>query len=287
MLRKGLHEENRRAWDRATEAHNSHKRDQAAFLRGGGSTLFPEEIELLGGLSGLSLLHLQCNSGQDTLSLAQLGAEVTGVDISDVAIEFARTLSQDSGIPGTFHRSDIYDWLEAASAEDGPRFDVVFSSYGAYCWLSDLDLWAQGIASVLRPGGRFVLVDFHPLLQIFEEDWTPIHNYFGGGRHTAWEEGIGDYIAMSGPALAPSGYQDGIQNFANPHPSNEFTWTLSDIVTGILKARLTLEELREYPYANGCKFFPNMRETPGRRIVPPESVPELPLMFGLTARKPG
>src|SRR5205807_5965692 len=105
---RDLHEDNRRSWNAATRAHNSHKRDQAAFLRGGGSTLFPEELELIGELSGRSLLHLGCNSGQDTLSLARLGARVTGIDISDEAIAFAERLSEESGIAGTFERADVY-----------------------------------------------------------------------------------------------------------------------------------------------------------------------------------
>lgn len=108
-MRKDLHETNRLAWNEATRAHNSHKADQARFLREGGSTLFPEELKLLGDVAGLSLLHLQCNAGQDTLSLARRGASVTGVDISDEAIAFARRLSAESGIPGTFHRADVYD----------------------------------------------------------------------------------------------------------------------------------------------------------------------------------
>ena len=66
------HEENRLAWNEATKAHNSHKGDQARFLREGGSTLFPEEVALLGDIDGKRLLHLQCNAGQDTLSLARL-----------------------------------------------------------------------------------------------------------------------------------------------------------------------------------------------------------------------
>ncbi len=67
MPRPDLHEDNRIAWNAATAAHNSHKLDQAAFLRDGGTTLFQEEIGLLGDLSGRSLTHLQCNAGQDSL----------------------------------------------------------------------------------------------------------------------------------------------------------------------------------------------------------------------------
>ena len=59
------HEANRLSWNEATVAQNSHKKDQAGFLRRGGSTLFPEEVELLGDLTGKRLVHLQCNAGQD------------------------------------------------------------------------------------------------------------------------------------------------------------------------------------------------------------------------------
>src|SRR6185436_20831619 len=106
MLRKHLHEENRQSWNAATDAHNSHKADQAAFFRGGGSTLYPDELELLGDLHGKSLVHLQCNAGQDTLSLARLGATVTGVDISDTAIAFAQQLSADNSITAKYISRD-------------------------------------------------------------------------------------------------------------------------------------------------------------------------------------
>ena len=126
MQNRHLHETNRKSWNTATRAHNSHKKDQAAFLRAGGSTLFPEEIELLGPIDGFQLVHLQCNAGQDSLSLAALGAEVTGVDISDEAINFARKLSTDSGISAHFVRADIYDWLAETKQQSpsGPRVSV-------------------------------------------------------------------------------------------------------------------------------------------------------------------
>src|SRR3712207_1036709 len=123
------HEANRLSWNAATRAHNSHKGDQARFLRDGGDTLFPAELELLGDLRGRKLLHLQCNAGQDSLSLVNHGADVVGVDISDEAISAARMLSRDSNIPARFDRADIYDWLPAARAR-GERFDVIFASYG-------------------------------------------------------------------------------------------------------------------------------------------------------------
>lgn len=280
MPQKHVHEANRASWNAATDAHNSHKRDQAAFLRGGGGTLYPEEIELLGDLYGLSLLHLQCNAGQDTLSLARLGATVTGVDISDTAVDFARRLSAESGIPATFVRDDVYDWLAATDQ----TFDVVFSSYGALVWLSDLATWGRGVARVLKLGGRVVLLDFHPMFAAFEEGWRLTYDYMGGTQLDFG--GIGDYVALSGASSAPSGYEEGVVDFQNPHPSHEFCWGVADIVMALINAGLRLTALREYPYSNGFKRFSDMRETPGGRFVMPEGMPQIALMLGVVAEKP-
>jgi SAM-dependent methyltransferase len=282
--RKELHEDNRIAWNAATVAHNSHKVDQARFLREGGTTLFPEELELLGDIEGHTLVHLQCNAGQDSLCLARLGATVTGVDISDEAIAFARRLAIDSGIPATFVRADVYDWL--AAAERRPeRYDVVFSSYGSLVWLSDIRAWGSGVAAVLKPGGRAVLVEFHPFAMVFDWDWSHKVPYFADGLPVTYEHGIGDYVALSGGALAPSGYVEGVTDFVNPHRGHEFQWGIGEVATALLDAGLAVTTLREYPYMNAAKLFDRMRELPGKRMVPPEDVPNLPLMFGLVATK--
>jgi SAM-dependent methyltransferase len=283
--RRDLHEENRLSWNAATAAHNSHKGDQAAFFRAGGSTLKPEETELLGDLRGKRVVHLQCNAGQDTLSLVGLGAGATGVDISDEAIAFARALSAGSGVEAEFERADVYDWLEGA-AREGRRFDVAFASYGALCWLSDLRGWARGVASILDPGGRVVVMEFHPVLGMYDERMKLAYPYSSAGRPLTWNEGVGDYVAFSGEGLALEGYQEGVKDFSNPHPVHEFRWGLADVVQPLLDAGLALETLREYPYSNGWRPFDGMRADPAtRRFYLPEGVPEFPLMFGLAARK--
>lgn len=298
MIRRELHQHNRLAWDAATPAHSSHKRDEAGFLRAGGTTLFDDEVHLLLGtgpegpaletiraggprpLAGLRLLHAPCNAGQDTLSLAQLGADVTGVDISDTAIAAARALSDASGIPARFEAADLYDWLP----QRGPEFDLVFMSYGALIWMSDLDALFAAIARVLRPGGRFVGLEFHPLALMYDEAGRLTYPY-GGGAHVVSPEGVGDYVARSGPALAPSGFVAGQVEFKNPHASHEFSWGVADILGAQLRAGLTLELVREYNHANGCQIWPDMVEQPGRRFVPRNgAIP--PLMLGWSARRP-
>lgn len=285
-MRSDLHEANRLSWNVATAAHNRQKGDQAAFFLDGGSTLFSEEIELLGELHGRRVVHLQCNAGQDTLSLARLGADVTGVDISDEAIAFARELSQATGIPAHFERADVYDWLrERAQREAG--FDVAFCSYGSLPWLSDLSAWAEGVAAALRPRGRFVCVEFHPFAMVFDERWNLRYDYFGHGEPLVSENGVGDYVAESGEGLAPSGPPVNRPEFRNPHASYEFPWALSEVVTALVDAGLEVQVIREYPYLNGWKAFEHMRELPGRRWGLPEGMPCLPLMFGLVATRPG
>ena len=238
---------------------------------------------LLGDIRGLSIVHLQCNAGQDTLSLAQLGADVTGVDISDTAIDFARQLSTGSGIAASFQRSDIYDWL-ATTAQGSQRFDVVFCSYGALCWLSDLKTWARGIEAILKPGGRFVTIDFHPVLGLFDQDMQRKFSYFTHGQALTWDEGVGDYVAMSEQGLADTLYVEGIKDFKNPHRVHEFTWGIADIVTALLTADLTLTSLQEYPFANGFKPYKEMRYSE-RRWYLPEHQPNIPLMYSIVARR--
>lgn len=280
---KRLHEENRLGWNEATRAHNSHKGDQAAFLRAGGSTLFPEELELLGDVRGLDLVHLLCNSGQDTLSLAALGARVTGVDISDEAIAFARRLSADSGLPAHFVRADVYDWLHEAAAA-GASFDVAFLSYGALVWLSDLGAFVRGAAALLRPGGRLAMVEFHPVLWMFDEAWRHAYPYSTHGAPIT-EKGVSDYVASSGELLVPWGFEEGARGFENPYPGHSFAWGLGELVDAVAAAGLRVETVREHEFANGVVLAERMRILPGRRTAPPAALPAIPLMFSLAARR--
>jgi SAM-dependent methyltransferase len=282
-VRKDLHEENRLTWNEATVAHNSHKGDQVAFFRTGGSTLYPEERELLGDIQGLSIVHLQCNSGQDTLSLARQGAQVTGIDISESAIDFARRLSYETGIPATFHRMDIYDWFEEA-AHGLQRFDLAFCSYGVICWLSDVQAWAKGIATILTSGGHFVLIDYHPVARMFTWELRRQYSYFSDGAPLTSEQGLGDYVALAGQGLPGMEYAEGVKNFKNPYRMHQFLWGLGEIVTALLKGGLTLTSLKEYAYCNSFNPFEGMYCF-GRRWYLPADQPSMPLMFSITARK--
>jgi SAM-dependent methyltransferase len=273
-------EQNRRSWNEATRVHNARKADQAAWLRAGHSTLFPEELALLGDVRGLRAAHLCCNSGQDTLGLVQLGAIATGVDISDEAVDFAARLSAEAGLPATFVRADVYDWLDEA---EPASFDLVFFSYGALGWLPDLPRLLRGVARLLRPGGRLVVQEFHPIAWSIGPEGRFADAYFIEGPLQD-AEGVHDYVGKSGEGLSPMGLVYG-EGWSNPEPCVSFQWTVSDLVQATLDAGLTLTALREQPWANGCALVPGMTMDEARRWHLAPGLPALPLMLGLAARR--
>ncbi len=271
------YEATRRSWNAATRNHNAHKGDQAAALRQGVELLFPEELNLLGDLTGKRVLHLQCNAGQDALCLARRGADVTGVDLSDEAIVFARQLSKDSGIAARFVEAEALAWL----AQTDERFDVVFSSYGAVGWLPDLAAWARGIHRVLRPQGRFVYVEFHPLVWSVGKDLRLSgDDYFS---QAPFVEPVNDYVAESGAGLAA--VDGGAGLLENTIAAHSWQHGLGETVDALVRAGLILERLQEFPHANGCKVHASLVPGENRRWVWPVGTARTPLMFGLSARR--
>ncbi|KAG0294763.1 hypothetical protein BGZ98_001640 [Dissophora globulifera] len=286
------HERNRSSWNEATVAHNSHKIDQHLFFRNRGSTLFPEEKQLLGDLTGLKVCHLQCNAGQDTLSLVtKLNAHnPVGVDISDNAIAFATQLAKDAGITATFVRMDVFDYFDTTEPE---QFDVVFASYGAINWLSSMKRYTAGVHKILKPGGRYCLVEFHPTYFIFNEDLVHTYPYSSAGSELNEPLGVGDYVALSATddqteVMPNLKYSKGIQDFKNPNPSTEFSWGLADVVGSLAETKLIITHFKEYSYSNFFKMY--------KTNMTPEKIeegtrwhftgPMLPLMYSVTATKP-
>ncbi len=229
-------------------------------------------LETAGDVAGKRLLHLQCHFGMDTLRLAMMGATVTGVDFSPVAIEKARALSERIGVPGTFVESDV-----RALPDEVPvgAFDVVFTSYGAINWLPELTAWAQTIASRLAPGGVFCIAEGHPFLWGFDESLpepplTVRYDYFGDGNPLVFAE--------------KGSYADPDADFEGE--SHSWQHTFAQIVGALLGAGLQLEWLAEYPCISWQQFPFLVQDDEGMWRLP-EGMPSLPMLFALRARKPG
>ncbi len=275
-----LHQTTRASWNTATRAHNDYKGDQARFLREGGDTLFPEELDLLGDFRGKTLLHLQCNSGQDSLCLAKRGANVTGVDFSDEAIHFARKLSEESGISARFEEAEIITWLHTTKH----RFDIAFASYGVLYWHQDLLTWFQGVHRVLKPGGRLILVEFHPVLysvdselRLTKDDYFASEPFISPVQNYVEEAGLGLLHGIPNPSPSST-------PFVNDHPAYSYQHPLGRIITSLVQSKLQLLQLEEWPYSNGCRCNPAL-VAKGRQWVWPPGTARIPLMFGLVAKR--
>jgi SAM-dependent methyltransferase len=166
---------NKQTWNNKTDVHiASEFYDMQGFLDGK-STLNSIELELLGDIKGKRILHLQCHFGQDTMTFSRMGAKATGVDLSDKAIERAREFASKLNLDTTFVCCDIYDTPKFIDE----KFDIVFTSYGTIGWFPDLDKWAKVISHFLKPDGKFIMADFHPVVWMFDNDFKGVfYNYF-------------------------------------------------------------------------------------------------------------
>jgi SAM-dependent methyltransferase len=264
-------EANKALWNELTAVHAHGETYQMTAFKDGTKQLDPLVRMEVGEVAGRSLLHLQCHFGMDTLMWARLGAQVTGIDLSDDAIALARALSREVAVPATFVQANVYD-LPVGGAQE--QYDIVYTSWGVLCWLPDLTRWGQIIARSLKPGGFFYIAEAHPLLNVFdsEDDATGLHV-----RHP--------YYHQPDPTLFPPGrdYADQSRRLANP--SYEWAHSVGEIQTALIDAGLRIDFFHEHPYLT-WNYFPFMvRGADGYWRLPPE-YPALPLSFSLKATKP-
>src|SRR5262245_50795020 len=165
---RALMETNRLHWDEITPIHVASEFYDVEGFKRDPHRLKSVELEEVGDVNGKSLLHLQCHFGMDTMSWANRGATVTGIDFSVPALEAARSLAAELNIPATFLHSNIYDLPDVLRGQ----FDIVFTSYGAITWLPDLPRWARVAAHFVKTGGFFYVAEFHPMLQTLDENAT-------------------------------------------------------------------------------------------------------------------
>ncbi|QIG89609.1 class I SAM-dependent methyltransferase [Chryseobacterium sp. POL2] len=255
---------NKASWNNRLDTHlKSEFYNLKGFLKGE-SSLNPIELELLGHLQGKSILHLQCHFGQDTISLSRLGAKVTGVDLSDKAIESAREIAKQSNSDAKFICCDLYN-LENYLDQ---QFDIVFTSYGTIMWLPDLDKWGNLISKFLKPNGKFVMVEFHPLVWMFDDDFTKVaYNYFNVAPIVETENGT---------------YADKNASISQSY----VTWnhSMSEVVSSLLKNGLTLSDFQEYDYSP-YNIFNNSIEVAPKQYRVKHLGEKIPILYSILAEK--
>ncbi len=255
---------NKALWNQKTTIHeHSDFYQMPAFLEGA-TSLKAIELALLGDVKGKKILHLQCHFGQDTISLARMGAQVTGLDLSDKSIDKAKELAKALGVDVHFVCCDIFE----ADQFIEDQFDMIFTSYGTISWLPTLDRWGQIIQHFLKPNGQLIFVEFHPFIWTLDDaTLTKItYSYFN-------LEPIIETISSS--------YTDGPTHA----PMTSYCWnhSLSEVFQALMANGLSIENFQEYktsPY--NC--FPNtVALDKGYQIKGMEN--KLPMVYSILAKK--
>lgn len=255
---------NRQLWNQKTEIHyTSDFYNIDAFINGK-EALNPIELKLLGEIKGKKILHLQCHFGLDTIALSRHGAVVTGIDFSENAITKAQKLNKTCGTDARFIQSDIYKLPEILNE----KFDIVFTSYGVIGWLHDMSKWAKIINQFLKPGGEFIMVEFHPIVWMFSYDFKQLEfNYMD--KEPIIEELEGTYTDRE--ALIKE-------------QSVSWNHGLGTVINSLVKTGLKLTDLEEYNYSPYNCFKNTIKVDDGKfKIKGLED--KIPMIYSLKAVK--
>jgi SAM-dependent methyltransferase len=253
-------------WDEVVPQHIASELYDLAGFRAGRDDIRPFELDELGSVAHLDLVHLQCHLGTDTLSWARHGAHVVGLDFSPAAIAAARQLAADCRIDAEFVCADVYDAGEALA---GRSFDVVYTGIGALGWLPDMEEWARVVNDLLRPGGALYLVEIHPIVLGVLGDGRTLHQDIFEAQYVRWDEKGGTYAAPDAEFINTT-------TFERVH-------SLSDVTSAILSAGLSVELFHEQSYTNAPWPW-TVKGDDGFYRLPPDW-PKYPLTFSLLARK--
>ncbi len=268
-------EVNRTMWDERAPAHATspdyglqqfaddphHISDVVAFDR-----------PLLGSVAGARGVHLQCHIGTDTVSLARLGARMTGLDFSAPALDAARRLATSAGADVDFVESELYGALDVLPAG---AFDLVYTGIGAIIWLPDIDRWAGIVAELLRPGGRFFMREGHPVLYATADPGPDglvalEHPYFERPDPTVWNA-TGTYVSTT-------------VTFQHDR-SVEWNHGLGEVVTALLAHGLDITALVEHDSVPWNALGGVMHELSGGEWQLRDRPERLPHSFTVAATK--
>lgn len=255
---------NKNSWNAKVEPHlQSEFYFVEEFLKGR-TSLNSIELDILGDISGKKILHLQCHFGQDSISLSRMGAEVTGIDLSDKAIDEAKKLAEKCGTNTQFIYSDVYNLPNVLNE----KFDIVFTSYGTIGWLPDMDKWAEVIAHFLQPNGKFIMAEFHPVVWMFDDDFKEIgYNYFNDGAIVETFEGT---------------YADRKADLKQEYVN--WNHGLGEVLQALLNKNLNLKTFKEFDYSPyAC--FKNVEEFEKGKFRIPHLGNKIPMVYALEAIK--
>lgn len=248
------------------------------------------DLPLLGEVAGLDALHLQCHLGTDTLSLARLGARMTGFDLSSNSLSHARRIAAAAGVQVDYQQGDLYSAPDVLGRE---RFDLVYTGIGALCWLPDIAAWGRVVADLLRPGGRVFIRDAHPVLNsllgvvVRDEHPDRVQNPQWISPPRAATPALElPYFELADPIVWRDEYSYTGEATVSSPTSMEWNHGLAQIVMSVLDAGLVLERLAEHDSVP-WDALPGLMVADERgeyRLI--ERPERLPATFTMVARRP-
>lgn len=262
---KTYFDSNKDLWNNKTDVHiDSEFYDNESFLKGRNS-LNPFELEYLGDVTGKKILHIQCHFGQDSISLARMGAKVTATDISDQAIQKGREFNEQCGTDVKFVETDTYHINDHIT----DTYDIVFMTYGVICWLPDIGKLAEIVKARLNPGGKMISVEFHPVLNLFDFPNQKI-SYSYNNVHVYEEEIEGTYAEQE-----------------TELKGKEFFWqhSIEEVTMPYINLGLQMTAFREY-YHSPYNTFESMKEVEKGKFVYGDFPYPIPHMYLTEFTKP-
>jgi SAM-dependent methyltransferase len=255
-------EANKQAWGLIAPDHY-----QAfyAYLSQHESTLNQTQLAELGDIAGKRVIHLQCNTGADSISLARLGAQVTGVDLVPENVYYARKLAADLGQSGIrFIESNVLTLMDSHHE----KYDLVYTTEGVLCWLPDLSLWARTVRHLLAGNGFLYLLDSHPFFMVWDEDKLPelIVKYPYFLKNADESDWIGGYASE-----------------AKPGANYSWMYTLGEIITALSQAGLHVAWLHEFDWLFYQLSSPEHQQVAKGQWFFPQYRHQLPFTFSLKA----
>lgn len=263
MQTKDYTQANKIAWNEVAPIHaeTNFAQQKKDFQKSGFSCLDATETKILQeiNIENKSVAQLCCNNGRELLSIKNLGADhCVGFDISENFIEQAKQLAQTGNIDCEFVCTDVYD----IDHKYDKKFDLVYITIGALCWLPDLEKFFEIVARILKPNGTIFIYDMHPILGMFLE-----HD-------------------QNNPPVLKSSYfrtQPFIDNEGLDYYNNEkyksapmywFHYKLSDVMNACFKQNFVVTDFQEYEH-DIAEIFKHYEKIDAK----------LPLCYTLVARK--
>ena len=139
-----------------------------------------ENLKLIGSVKNKSVLEIGCGGAQCSIAFAKKGAKVTGIDISEEQLKFARELSKKNKVQIKFYQGDIKKLPQIKSRSQ----DIVFSAFALH-YVDDLLSCFKEVNRVLKMKGLFVFSLDHPMYRTIDSKSLKLKDsYFNVGKET-------------------------------------------------------------------------------------------------------